>query len=505
MYIGRNLVINQIIPKDGTLNFPIDSPIRIFFNYSILESSINENNVILFEKFEKQVPRKINYIPSQKCIEVIPQKPLLYSTKYNLIIKGGDDGPKTHDGKMLSSQVISSFVTVATVVVAPKLFFPEDQSRITTVQKFLWEDTGADEYQIQVAPNATFSHIVWPTGPIQDLKSNSITPDIDFQDGYYYWRVRAKKNNVYSKWSDVYRFRISSQQLPPDETPSDGGKEDGDSITYTIMSVPRHNSKDVSLDTREIRIIFPEELQPEQDITQYIKIFAYDWIDDPMVEPIDVIESDVSDIDIVDNVVVFYLNTMRPNRRYHIFISKDLEFTMNPYDYDYDYGENFELADDHIIEFYTKLSHFYLPVSVVRADIFEIVRDVSDDRIRQIIYVLSKEIYDTVDDALKRDLDNGTVDPEVLSKIRCYIRWETERILVSDAIAQNIDSKTLADFSVRYGQQQNILSGLPNLLNLRAQKCLEALKLLTGRTEFFFTKRGLLTEPDRNLTIFDEL
>ena len=90
---------------------------------------------------------------------------------------------------------------------APKLSLPLNNSiDVSLTPTFAWNDVtlNADTYQLQLAQDSTFKEIKYDISEItiDTFKVNELVDST-----LYYWRIRAKINNEYGDWSNVWSFR----------------------------------------------------------------------------------------------------------------------------------------------------------------------------------------------------------------------------------------------------------------------------------------------------------
>ncbi|MBI5215293.1 MAG: hypothetical protein HY960_06030 [Ignavibacteriae bacterium] len=101
-----------------------------------------------------------------------------------------------------------AFEKVQTVVTVPLLLQPENNTvLVSSNQTFIWtsSDSGTT-YHLQVAHDSLFQSL---------LSNDSILVNTSTQisltvNGTYFWRVRAKLNNVCSPWSSIRKFTYAS-------------------------------------------------------------------------------------------------------------------------------------------------------------------------------------------------------------------------------------------------------------------------------------------------------
>lgn len=88
----------------------------------------------------------------------------------------------------------------------PNLVSPSNGSSLSVDDVVLdWNSAlNATEYQVEYATNSSFIGSTITTNSVTEDALSSLT------DGTYYWRVRGKKGGIYSNWSTVWSFTIST-------------------------------------------------------------------------------------------------------------------------------------------------------------------------------------------------------------------------------------------------------------------------------------------------------
>ena len=106
--------------------------------------------------------------------------------------------------------------TITAIPYSITLVSPVKSSSLVSCNfSFLWTDTGANKFQIQIGDDIDFN------SPIitQTTTENSYSP-ADLNSGKYYWRVRGDDGlGNYSKWSDVWDFTIITGIGQPPSAP----------------------------------------------------------------------------------------------------------------------------------------------------------------------------------------------------------------------------------------------------------------------------------------------
>ena len=101
-----------------------------------------------------------------------------------------------------------SFVTIMASPSAPPLVSPEHEAvEVPSSVEFSWETTASTErYQLQVATDAAFAHLVFNDSTITQT-SHSFGP-LAYETAHY-WRVRGINAAGPGEWSDAWMFTVA--------------------------------------------------------------------------------------------------------------------------------------------------------------------------------------------------------------------------------------------------------------------------------------------------------
>ena len=104
------------------------------------------------------------------------------------------------------------FTTVQEYLDAPTLVFPQsDAEDLDTQINFIWNKvSNATQYVFQISRNSSFTNLrINETVNDTTFNANNLSYNTTF-----YWRVRAKKGNSNSNWSEARSFSVKEQDLP---------------------------------------------------------------------------------------------------------------------------------------------------------------------------------------------------------------------------------------------------------------------------------------------------
>ena len=165
---------------------------------------------------------------------------------------------------------------------APNLVSPSDGAvEQSLTPKLDWDPVSkADNYQVQVSTNSSFSNIV-----INKMKSDTehnVDSGVLSYSTRYYWRVRAIRSGINGQWSSDNRdFTTKQEPLDPPSTPSLSSPDDGAtgiSRTPTLKwsSVSGADEYEVQVDT-DPGVNSPFIDEPESNDSYSIKAGELDY------------------------------------------------------------------------------------------------------------------------------------------------------------------------------------------------------------------------------------
>jgi sugar lactone lactonase YvrE len=105
-----------------------------------------------------------------------------------------------------------NFTTTGVQVLPPALTSPADNAVDVSVKPtFAWENTGADDYTIEISKTSDFS-----VTNAYTVSTNSYTPEADLEfETMYYWHVKSHKASVTSENSATFKFTTEKKIKAP--------------------------------------------------------------------------------------------------------------------------------------------------------------------------------------------------------------------------------------------------------------------------------------------------
>lgn len=272
-------VIYKTIPVHTAQKVTLDQVIEVFFMVDINKQTIRPEHLVLLNISERKV-EDVEFEYSRRVLKVKPVNKLSPLTHYQLQIVGGTDGIKDITGRSMAQTYEIEFYTKdMESVKPPKVLSPTDKSIVSsavTVQ--LEQSQHAFYYELQISKSNTFQNVLWPINgeKIYRMTDIKVTPDIKYETGSYYMRVRAVSDDgEVSAWSPTIRFYYNGTveiEVPKDEeVPVEVPKDPP--VTEPIPDpVPEVNEEDVVLQTKSRIIEQPTQLSQLQD--HFVQVVA---------------------------------------------------------------------------------------------------------------------------------------------------------------------------------------------------------------------------------------
>lgn len=214
----------SVIPKTYATDIPTSlNEVRLYFNTDLDQDHI-DGYIRLQNKTGETVPITVTY--ANRIITATLSDPLEPNATYQIVVIGDsnlkDDqevGIRNVFGNSMAGIYDSAFTTVANETLpAPTIISPTNQSLLKTAPSFEWEAiTNAEQYEIRLSRSNSMFPLIWPTDSNhQTTSTGPIDPDIAFDDGIYYWRVRAlDADGNKGKWTSVLSFNINTVTKGP--------------------------------------------------------------------------------------------------------------------------------------------------------------------------------------------------------------------------------------------------------------------------------------------------
>jgi len=211
-------MILSIEPRKIDTNVPLDKKIKVTFQRDMNVNTLNTSTFQLEKNNGENVEGSVEY--KDKIAYFTPDTPLEPDTTYQVTLVGDsevEDGEGEGIQDILDNSLYGNYTWTFTTaksetIKAPQLEEPYNESYLESNPiEFSWErPEGAVRFELQIARDRNFRTIVWPEDQSY-ISEEYITPDIEFKDGQYYWRVRAIDSRERpSKWSPIWTFSINT-------------------------------------------------------------------------------------------------------------------------------------------------------------------------------------------------------------------------------------------------------------------------------------------------------
>ena len=368
-------LVQIVVPRNGSTDIALDEPIKIQFAKDMNVSTLNDTTIKVLNSQMAVVPCEISMDPSSPTrIAIGTHSSLLEpSTRYTVIIKGGEFGVRSADikgdgGDALFSDYYWNFTTgTQEVLPAPSLTGPLNQSIVDNPNvQFSWSEVqDSDRYQLQISGRSSFSTTIFDN---DHITSTAYIPYVDVQEplgipGHYHWRVRAF-NSAGSPgvWSATFHYYLDE----PQDQDTDYSIDNNFSIVSTC---PQTGSVGMnSIDN--IIVEFNETLS--EDIPN-IQV-SYTNIDTGMGGYVQ-----ISSIEIEGSQLrIQFEEELSSNTEYVAIIPKNVLS-----------AQGNTLYEPFTINFISQITPFYSMPAMIRNDLGSFINDFSDIEIARIIFATS--------------------------------------------------------------------------------------------------------------------
>ena len=210
----------SVDPVNYATEVDVSSSIQVTFNTDLNTQSLSRN-VILRTSWGEEVEGRIVY--RRKVITFTPLEPLEKGTNYVLTVQGDNnleddsqEGIRSILDEAMAGTFTSRFMTDSTgLLPVPNVISPTNNTIIKELPTYTWEPVeGASSYEVEISKTNTFATKVFPLSEYSTIHNTTLSPDIVYEDGIYYWRVRAVGGvNDKGAWSPVMQFNLSRENL----------------------------------------------------------------------------------------------------------------------------------------------------------------------------------------------------------------------------------------------------------------------------------------------------
>lgn len=274
--MAKKPTIIEVSPFNYAVDISIATSIRAAFDIDLDSRYINDY-VYLLDDTGTKVEGRTAY--RKKVVTFTPTVPLQKGMTYQFVLVGDSNvedavasGIRSIIGDCMAGAQTIRFSTEADdTLPVPIVKTPTHNSVIRSKPVFEWIAVDkAKGYDIEVAQTNTFNTKLYEVTLLED----SVEPDVDFEDGLYYWRIRTiQPDGSKGLWSKNMHFNLTT------EVQGKVAEEDDDYIDPT---------DDPSFfDSIELELIevFPKEL--EMQVATNVKTLYFRLLGDIDISQID--------------------------------------------------------------------------------------------------------------------------------------------------------------------------------------------------------------------------
>lgn len=284
-------MILAVDPDRLASNVKLNKEIRVTFQRDMDADTINASTFQVASNQGHQIKGEVYYSKQKAYFK--PDNPLDPDTTYQVTLIGESEteepeGEGIRDilGNYLYGNYTWTFTTTDSITIeSPQLKEPYNEVYLEDNPiEFSWErPEGAVRFEIQVAKDRAFRTVLWPE-EITQISSDYITPDIEFADGQYYWRVRAIDSRERpSKWSNIWTFSIDTLKkgkVAPEDTIAPEVVEAGYTSPRELAELfPEKEQSNIDLNLGAVVIKVLGDVDPDEVGENNFKITGYSITD----------------------------------------------------------------------------------------------------------------------------------------------------------------------------------------------------------------------------------
>lgn len=242
--------IIEVSPFNYAVDINIATSIRAAFDIDLDSRYINDY-VYLLDDTGTKVEGRTAY--RKKVITFTPTVPLQKGMTYQFVLVGDSNvednvnsGLRSIIGDCMAGSQTIRFTTEADdTLPAPIVKIPTHNSVVRSKPVFEWIPVDkANGYEVEVAQTNTFNTKLYPVDDETIILENTLDPDIAFEDGLYYWRIRTiQPDGAKGLWSKTMHFNLTTETegkvSEDDEDPIDPTDDPSfyDSIELELIEV----------------------------------------------------------------------------------------------------------------------------------------------------------------------------------------------------------------------------------------------------------------------------
>lgn len=227
--MAKNPEVLSTTPRNYETGVSINTSISADFNIDLDQRYI-ASNVFLQDNNGTRVEGR-SVFRKQK-LTFTPLQPLESGRTYTFTMIGDTDvedgrieGLRNIIGEPLQGNMTVTFVTESIKTLDPPIAkLPTNESVVRLVPTFAWTEVeGAASYQFYLSRSNRFDILLYPVETTDKLYEARVDPNITWEDGIYYWKVRAVRDDgATSEWTPIQQFNLDRTEegtISEEDTP----------------------------------------------------------------------------------------------------------------------------------------------------------------------------------------------------------------------------------------------------------------------------------------------
>lgn len=200
--------IYKTIPRHTEKEIVLNSHIEVHFMIDINQQTMKNEHFILLNMTEQKI-EVVNHEYQRRKLKISPIHPFRPNCHYQLQIIGGEQGVKDITGRAMPDTYEIEFYTKDVEgIKPPKILSPTNLVEVRENPSFKLQSVPeANHYELQISKSNTFHNLEWPVDKVYQITDTEIIPDITYETGQYYTRVRSvDTQGNKSSWSPTVQF-----------------------------------------------------------------------------------------------------------------------------------------------------------------------------------------------------------------------------------------------------------------------------------------------------------
>lgn len=215
--MSRKPTVIEVTPHNYANEVDVETSIRATFSID-MDPRYMSDFVYLQDEEGNRIEGRVKY--GKRVVTFTPHQPLKKQATYNLFLIGDSNlsdeetvGLRSIIGIAMAGVKIIRFTTMlGDQLLPPTAKFPMNNSVIRLKPVFEWSPVEGNEgYGIQISKTNTFNTLVYPLDDETTISGELLEPDVELEDGHYYWRIRTiQAGGETSIWSRILQFHFAT-------------------------------------------------------------------------------------------------------------------------------------------------------------------------------------------------------------------------------------------------------------------------------------------------------